>query len=316
MPVSRIAVIGSSNIDLVMKMERLPRPGETVTDAVFLQTYGGKGANQAVAAARAGGNVWLVNCVGDDEMTPRMLESFARDGIHMDYVFKENGCSSGTALVMIGEAGTNYLSVAPGANYLLDPPRIDRAAPLFQQASVCLFQYEIPPITLAYALEKARAAGSLVILNLAPARPLPRESFRAVDILVVNEGEAEFLSGVSVATEGGPERAAEALAALGPRTVIITMGSEGALVTSGILQKRVPSFSVPVVDTTGAGDTFCGALAVALAERSDLETALRFAAAAAALSGTRLGAQPSIPTRLQIDEFLRARATPHGDIVA
>lgn len=300
-----IAVVGSSNIDFVMKMDRLPRVGETITDAVFLQTYGGKGANQAVAAARAGGDVWFVNCVGDDALTPGMLDSFAFAGIRTEYVFRETGCSSGIALVMAGKDGTNYLSVAPGANYRLDPNRIDRAAPVFRGASVVLFQYEIPASTLVYAIGKAHVSGARVLLNFAPARPLPVGCFRQVDILVVNEIEAKFLSGIPVDGAAKWAEAAEALQALGPAMVIITLGSEVAFVATDALRKHFPSFPVEVVDTTAAGDVYCGALAVALAEEAALETAARFAGAAAALSVTRMGAQPSIPMRQEIDAFLR-----------
>jgi len=302
-----IAVVGSSNIDFIMKMERLPRAGETITDAVFLQTFGGKGANQAVAAARAGGDVWFVNCVGDDALTPRMLEALGRDGIHTEFVFRENGCSSGTALVMIGEQGANYLSVAPGANYLLDPGRIDRAARLFRRDMVFLFQYEIPAATLSYAIAKAKAAEARVILNFAPARAFSAECFRQVDVLVVNELEAKFLSGVQISGKDDAANAASALLALGAAAVVITLGSQGAYAAAGALRRHIPPFPVAVVDTTAAGDTFCGALAVALAEGLSQEHALRFASAAAALSVTRMGAQPSIPLRAEIEEFLRAR---------
>lgn len=300
----RIAVVGSSNIDFVMRMSRLPRIGETVTDATFLQAFGGKGANQAVAAARAGGDVWFVNCVGDDAMTPRMLESLAGDGIHMDYVFRETGCPSGTALVMIGEDGANYLSVAPGANYRLGTGHIDAAVPLFHEAALALFQCEVLPQTLIHALHAARRARCRTLLNYAPARPLPAEALRQVGILVVNETEAEYLSGVAVATGAEAARAGERLVRLGPDTVVVTLGARGAWVTSAGLERLVPAFPVRVVDTTAAGDTFCGALAVALGEGRELEDSLRFAAAAAALCVTRLGAQPSIPRRGDIDALL------------
>jgi ribokinase len=303
---SAVAVIGSSNIDFIMKMSRLPRVGESVTDAAFMQTYGGKGANQAVAAARAGGDTWFVNCVGDDELTPRMVENYRGDGIHTEFVFRAQGVSSGTALVMIGEKGTNYLSVAPGANYRLTPAHIEKAAPVLEKCAVALFQYEIPRETLVFAIRRAKQAGAAVIFNCAPAREFPREALVEVDILVVNEPEAELLSGMPVTDAAQAAAAADALAALGAGTAIVTLGAQGAWISSPGLRGPVPAFTVDVVDTTAAGDTFCGALAVGLAEEMPLARALRFASAAAALSVTKMGAQPSIPRRAEIEAFLEA----------
>jgi ribokinase len=302
-----IAVIGSSNIDFTMKMARLPRLGECVTDAVFMQTYGGKGANQAVAAARAGGETWFVNCVGNDELAPRMVENFRRDGIHTDFVFRAEGTPSGTALVMIGEQGANYLSVAPGANYRLTPAHIELAMPTLARCAVVLFQYEIPTETLVAAMRRARQSGATVILNFAPAREFPRESLRDADIIVVNEPEAEFLAAMPVGDALQAAAAADALLDLGVRAAVITLGSRGAWVASKDLRGPIPPFGVEVVDTTAAGDTFCGALAVGLAERMPLDRALRFASAAAALTVTKMGAQPSIPRRAEIEDFLRGR---------
>jgi len=299
---SRIAVVGSSNIDFVMKLTRLPQVGETMTDAVFMQTYGGKGANQATAAARAGGEVWFVNCVGTDGLTRQMLEGFRRDGIHTEYICEVDGCSSGAALVMIGEEGHNYLAVAPGANYSLGRSHIDRAAGLFDEKCIALFQNEITPDTLLYGLARAKEGRAKVMLNFAPVRPLPEDPLRLVSILVVNKSEAEQLTGREILDEG--ETVCHMLRDRGPEVVVITLGERGGWVSSRELTERVPPFRVTPVDTTGAGDTFCGALAVAVGEGKDLRVALRFASAAAALSVTRTGAQPSIPVRSEIDSFL------------
>jgi ribokinase len=299
---SRIVVIGSSNIDFIMKMPRLPGVGESITEAVFMQTFGGKGANQATAAARAGGEVWFVNCVGDDELTNRMIEGFQRDRIHTDFVFKQKSCLSGTALVMIGENGENYLAVAPGANNLLDRSHIDPVMNLLSESCVAMFQNEIKPETLLYGLKRAKRSGATVLLNFAPVRPLPTDPLKSVDILVVNRTEAEQLSGKTILDNG--KAAAEMLLSRGPKMVIITLGADGAWVSTLKFKRRIGVFSVGVVDTTAAGDTFCGALSVALTESKALEQALRFASAAAALSVTKMGAQPSIPTRLEIDAFL------------
>jgi ribokinase len=303
----KITVAGSANIDFAMKMAHLPRAGETVTDAVFLQTYGGKGANQAIAAARAGGDVWFVACVGRESLADEMVDGFRRDGIHTDFVFREEGCASGTALIMSGEAGQNYLSVAPGANYRLGSPRIDAAAAAFEGSAMVLVQNEIPRATLVRAIAEAAARGVPVMLNLAPVRERDPELLRAAQVLVVNEGEAGLLTGIEPSNAEQAAEAADQLRRMGPAAVVITLGPGGCWVSSHDLRGLLPAFPVDVVDTTGAGDTFCGALAVSLAEGQPLSGALRFASAAAALSVTVLGAQPSIPGRARIESFLRER---------
>jgi ribokinase len=305
--VKKIVVIGSSNIDFIMKMPRLPKVGETITDAVFMQTFGGKGANQAVGAARAGGNVYFVNCVGDDDITPVMLEQYKRDGINTGFVFKETNISSGTALVMIGEQGANYLSVAPGANYKLSPAYIDKAADLIKEAGIILLQYEIPTNTLKYTLDFCEKHGKKVLWNFAPARDFEKEYLKKVSILVVNETEAEILSGIAINNEASVIIAAKELANLGCGTVIITLGIRGSFIYSSEGEEWVPAFKVEAVDTTAAGDIYCGCLAVALVEGKTLSESVKFAGAAAAISVTRLGAQPSAPSRTEIDSFLKAR---------
>jgi ribokinase len=301
---SEIAVIGSSNVDLIMKMERLPRLGETVTDAKFMQTFGGKGANQAVGAARAGGNIYFVNCVGDDAYGDLIVENLRRDGIHVEYVFRERGTASGTALVMVGASGENYISVAPGANYRLDRAYIDRARPLIEAAALIVLQYEILPDTLRYVIDLAEQAGCRVMLNLAPARPLEDEYIAKLHILTVNELEAAFLCGHPVGTEAQVVQAVGELRAKGPQIVILTLGANGCYVASENVREKVSAYRIQAVDTTAAGDVFCGSLAVALVEGKPLLEAMRFASAAAALSVTRLGAQPSAPTRREIEEFM------------
>ncbi len=303
---NRIVVIGSSNVDFIMKMDHLPAVGETVTDAVFVQTYGGKGANQAVSAARAGGDVWLVNCVGDDPFAALVRENLRQAGVHVEYVFEEAGIASGAALVMIGGAGRNYLSVAPGANYRLTPAMLQPLKPLIQSAALVMVQYEVLPETLLSAIDLAVEAGKPVLFNLAPARPLAGDALAKVDTLVVNEVEAQSLCGFAIE---GPEEAARAAAALlarGCRNAIVTLGVEGAYVAAPGLRAHVPAFPVEAVDTTAAGDVFCGSLAVALVEGRPLLEAVHFASAASAICVTRLGAQPSAPDRAEIDAFLAA----------
>jgi ribokinase len=297
----KVLVVGSSNIDLIMKMARLPRRGETVTDATFVRAFGGKGANQAVGAARAGGDVAFVGCVGDDGYAEEVIASLEADGIDARFVFRERGVSSGTALIMVGAGGDNYLAVAPGANYRLSPAHVDRARGALEEAAVVMAQCEIPPETLDHVIDLAARLGKPMMLNLAPAREVADTSLRRLAWLAVNETEAEFLTGLSVRTEGDAETAAETLRARGPRTVVLTLGERGAWVSSEEHRGLVSAFAVEATDTTAAGDVHCGALAVALVEGRPLREAVRFANAAAALSVTRLGAQPSAPRRPEID---------------
>jgi ribokinase len=301
---NKIVVIGSSNVDLLMKMDHLPEKGETVTDAEFFQVYGGKGANQAVAAARAGGNVAFVNCVGEDAYTPQMVQNYKNDGIDTRFVFQEKGIASGHALIMIGGHGMNYLSVAPGANYKLTPAKIDGALPVIDEAAMIVMQYEIPEETIKYVIDLANRKNIPVLWNCAPARAFDLSYIPKINILVLNEVEAGFLAEMPVEMEADAEKAAQKLVDRGVEKVIITLGSKGAFVVTKTEKVGVPAFKVEAVDTTAAGDTFCGALAVALVEGKPLKEALQFASAAAAISVTRIGAQPSAPTRKEIDEFL------------
>jgi ribokinase len=301
---NKIVVIGSSNVDLLMKMDHLPEKGETVTDAEFFQVYGGKGANQAVAAARAGGNVAFVNCVGEDAYTPQMVQNYKNDGIDTRFVFHEKGIASGHALIMIGGAGMNYLSVAPGANYKLIPAKIDEAMPVIEEAAMIVMQYEITQETIQYVIDIANQKSIPVMWNCAPARAFDMTYIPKINILVLNEVEAGFLAGMPVESEADAEKAANVLIDTGVEKVIITLGSKGAFVLTKTEKVSVPAFKVEAVDTTAAGDTFCGAYAVALVEGKSLKESLRFASAAAAISVTRMGAQPSAPTRSEIDAFL------------
>ncbi|HEX9188945.1 MAG TPA: ribokinase [Vicinamibacteria bacterium] len=300
----RVVVVGSSNVDLVMKLPRLPKVGETVTDGVFAQVFGGKGANQAVGAARAGGDVAFVGCVGDDAYGGQVIESLRADGIDTRFVFEEESVATGTALIMVGGEGHNCISVAPGANYRLTPRHVDRAREALAGAAVVGTQCEIPPDTLDRVIALGAELGKPVLLNLAPARAVSDASLARLAVLAVNETEAEFLTGLPVASEADVEKVAGALRAKGARTVVLTLGARGAFVAGDGVKALVPGFPVEAVDTTAAGDVHCGALAVALVEGRPLLEAVRFANAAAAISVTRLGAQPSAPTRAEIDELL------------
>lgn len=301
-----IVVIGSSNIDLIMKMERLPASGETVTDAEYLQVYGGKGANQAVAAAKAGGNVAFVNCVGEDANTPKMVQNYKDVGMDTRCVFKEKEIASGHALIMIDKDGNNCISVAPGANYRLSPEKIDKALHVIEDAAVIVMQYEIQEETITHVIDIANGKDIPVLLNFAPARKFEESYISKVSILVLNEIEAGFLAGMEVHNESDAENAAQKLISRGVEKVIITLGSQGAFVMTRDEKVRVPAFEVDAVDTTAAGDTFCGTYAVAMVEGKSHEQCLRFASAAAAISVTRMGAQPSTPLRKEIDEFINS----------
>ena len=301
---SDVVVVGSSNIDLIMKMDRIPRVGETVSDATFVQTFGGKGANQAVAAARAGGRVAFVGCVGDDAYGVQVRENLTRDGIDTRFVFSEAGVASGTALIMIGGDGDNCISVAPGANYRLTPAHVERAREAIAGAACVVTQCEILPETLAHVVSLASSLGKPVLLNLAPARAIADATLAQLACLAVNETEAEFLTGRPVASDEEVAAAAAALLARGPKTVLLTLGARGAYVAAQGVRALVPGFSVAAVDTTAAGDVHCGAFAVATVEGRPLLEAVRFANAAAALSVTRLGAQPSAPRRAEVDARL------------
>jgi ribokinase len=299
-----IVVVGSSNVDLVMKMPRLPRLGETVTDGTFAQVFGGKGANQAVGAARAGGRVAFVSCVGDDAYGPQVVDNLKRDGVDTRFVFAEAGVATGTALIMVGGGGENYLSVAPGANYRLTPEHVDRAREAIASAACVVTQCEILPETLAHVVELAARLGKPVILNLAPARAVGDETLARLAVLAVNESEAEFLTGRPVVSDSEIEAAATTLLARGPRTVLLTLGARGVYLATRAGRRVVPAFPVDPVDTTAAGDVHCGSFAVALVEGRPLAEAVRFANAAAAVSVTRLGAQPSAPGRAEIEALL------------
>lgn len=300
-----IVVVGSSNVDLIMKMARLPKRGETVTEGVFLQTFGGKGANQAVAAARAGGRVALVSCVGDDPYGAAIVENLQAAKIDTEFVCAETGVASGTALIMIGDDGDNCIAVAPGANYRLGRDHADRARGRIAAAAMIVMQCEIPGETLEYVIELADESRRPTMLNLAPARRLSESCLRKLTYLILNESEAEFLCGFAVDSRDKAIQAGQAIRRLGPQTVLLTLGAEGACVCHGESLFHVPAFPVQPVDATAAGDTFCGSLAVALLEGKELEASVRFANAAAALAVTRLGAQPSIPQRGEIERFLQ-----------
>jgi ribokinase len=302
----RILVVGSSNTDMIIKMERIPKPGETIIGGKFASAAGGKGANQAVGAARAGGAVTLVARVGQDMFGDNAIAGLIADGINVDYVVRDRTSPSGVALIFVGQNGENSIAVASGANARLTPADVRKAKSAFRKASVLLLQLETPLDTVQAAAELAAATGVRVILNPAPARPMPDKLLRRVYLLTPNETEAELLTGIAVDNLDSAAKAAGALLARGAQNVIITMGARGALVAGADLGQFIPAFKVKPVDTTAAGDIFNGALALGLAEGRSLLEAARFASAAAAISVTRMGAQSSAPTRREIEHMLAA----------
>jgi ribokinase len=301
-----IVVVGSSNTDMIIQLARIPKPGETILGGEFTSAAGGKGANQAVGAARAGGSVTFIARVGEDIFGEQAIAGFRKDGINVKFVIADKTAPSGVALIFVAKDGENSIAVASGANAKLTPADVKRAAKVIRAAAVLVAQLETPLETVQAAAEIAAKAGVKFILNPAPARPLPDALLKLVSILTPNETEAEILTGIKVNDEATAAKAADNLLARGVQTVILTLGSRGAFIADASRKQLVRGFKVKAVDTTAAGDTFNGALAVAVAEGQPLPTAVRFANAAAAISVTRLGAQPSAPTRREIEAFSNA----------
>ena len=301
----RIVVIGSSNTDMVIKLDSIPRPGETLLGGEFLTAAGGKGANQAVSAARSGGNVTFVARVGCDVFGDQAIDGFRRDRINVDYITRDRQTLSGVALIFVGKGGENSIAVAGGANTRLSRAHVRKAREAIAASDAVLMQLETPLETVLEAARIAHRANVRVILNPAPACRLSAELLRLVSILTPNESEAEFLSGIRVRDQSSAARAADRLLARGLRTVIITLGANGALVATRDSKQLLPGIRVKAVDCTAAGDVFNGALAVAISEGKSLFDAVRFANAAAAISVTRPGAQPSAPQRKEIDAFFK-----------
>jgi len=302
----KIVVVGSSNTDLIIKVPEIPRPGETLLGGEFMTFPGGKGANQAVAAARAGGEVVFIAAVGDDAYGEEAIRGYKADQINTEEIKICKGIPSGIAMITVSQKGENAITVASGANAELRPEDLEEAEEAFQEADFLLIQLETPLLTVQKAVELCNDLNTKVILNPAPAAELGDEILQKVHIITPNETEAERLTGIVVNDEPSAEAAAGILHKRGVETVVITMGSQGAYVShreSGI-RKMIPGFSVQAVDTTAAGDVFNGQLAVSLADGMDLERAVLEAHGAAALSVQNLGAQSSIPRREETRYFI------------
>ena len=307
-----IIVVGSSNTDMIIQLDRIPRPGETILGGEFTSAAGGKGANQAVGAARAGGQVTFIARVGQDMFGDQAVAGFIKEGINTDHVLRDKSRPSGVAMIFVAKDGENSIAVAGGANGELSPTDVGKAKNLFASAGMLVMQLETPLATVQAAADLAARAGVRVILNPAPARTLPDKLLKKVSIITPNETEAELLTGIKVDSEAAASKAADKLLSRGVKTVIITLGSRGAFVAGEGVRKLVPGFKVKAVDTTAAGDVFNGALAVALGEGRPVIEAVQFANAAAAISVTRLGAQPSAPARKEIELLMTGAKTTKG----
>jgi ribokinase len=300
----KIVVVGSTNVDMVVQAPRIPRPGETVLGGEFTLTPGGKGANQAVAAARLGAEVTFVARVGADSFGTAALEQFRGEGIVTDYVTADAEAAHGVALILVDASGENAIAVAPGANRRLTAEDVQRAEPAFAACDGVLLQLEVPLEAVERAVSLAKQHGKTVLLNPAPYTALPDAILSHVDILTPNETEAEMLLGGGEAGLGGIAQTAEELLRRGVGCVVVTLGKEGIFVVTPDEQYHVGGRKVKVVDTTAAGDAFSGAIAVAVAEGRAFREAVRFAVTASALTVTRLGAQASLPTRAEVEALL------------
>ena len=296
----KILVVGSSNTDMVIKTRKFPSPGETILGGRFFMNPGGKGANQAVAAKRLGGMVSFVGKIGDDIFGKQAMQLLEDEGIHVDFVATDFENPSGVALITVDAKGENSIVVAPGSNGTLSPSDFDQAFAELEDSEIVLLQLEIPIPTVTYIAEVASKKGKKVILNPAPADQLPDELFKNIYLISPNESEAELLTGVRATNAKTAEKAALILRDKGVKAVIITMGSAGAFILSDEFTGMVEAPHVDAVDTTAAGDTFNGALVVALSENHPLHEAVEFACRAASISVTRIGAQTSIPFRKEL----------------
>ena len=303
MPKQNILVIGSSNTDMVIRTEHLPLPGETVIGGTFFMNPGGKGANQAVAVARLGGQVAFVCKTGSDIFGHQAQQLFSEEGIDSSYVFSDTKNPSGVALITVDTHAENCIVVAPGANAHLTVADLKHSARAVEKADIVLLQLEIPMETVEEAAVMAGRLGKKVVLNPAPASKLSPRLLESLYVITPNETEAEMISGIHIVDGASAEAAARKIASMGVPNVIVTLGTRGALVFDGTDCEIVPACKVQAVDTTAAGDVFNGALVVALAEGRSLTEAARFACKASAISVTRVGAQSSVPYRTEVDIF-------------
>jgi ribokinase len=300
-----IVVVGSANTDMVVKSSRIPGPGETVIGGEFLMAAGGKGANQAVAAARLGAHVTFVACLGDDVFGDQAIAGYEREGIDVSLIVRSAEAASGVALIIVDARGENSIAVASGANARLLPADVDCAADQIARADALLVQLEVPMPAVRRAIELAYAAGVPVILNPAPAQEMDVDLLQTVDVATPNEHEIKVVVG-----RHDQDAAVSAMLDAGTQTVLVTLGKEGVLWATDNTRTQIPAFRVKALDTTAAGDAFNGGLACALGEGKPMADAIQYANAVAALSVTRMGAQPSLPVAQEVAAFLAQNSTP------
>ena len=296
----KIIVIGSSNVDMVVRTSHLPAPGETILGGEFFMNQGGKGANQAVAIKRLGGNLIFMATLGNDVLGRQSVGYFKKEGIDTRYIALDEDSASGVALISVDDHAENSIVVASGANMLLNEQDVDKMLEEMCEGDILLMQLEIPLQTVEYAARKAFGKGVKVVLNPAPARSLPKELFRHLYMVTPNRIEAEMLTGIKIANDADVEKVAEEICAMGVKNVIITLGSKGCLIREEGVSYRIDAFKVEPIDTTAAGDTFNGALCVGLSEGMDLKQAAVMASKASSIAVTRMGAQSSIPYREEL----------------
>ena len=298
---SNILVVGSLNADLVVRAPRFPQPGETISGEDLQVIPGGKGANQAVAASRLGANVSMLGRVGKDNFGDFLLNNLKSNNVDSTLVQRDDA-STGTATIIVDENGQNSIVLSAGANGKVSSLDVDRAS--FSTFDLLLLQLEIPTPTVLSATKHAKENNVRVILNPAPAKEIPDELISLADIIIPNETELSLLTDQTVTDTSSAEEAAKLLLERGPQTVIVTLGSKGALIVTKTFTQHIPSFKVDVVDTTAAGDAFIGGFATALLENKSLEEAVKYGCACGALATTKFGAQPSLPTREKVEKFI------------
>ncbi|MGE6097887.1 ribokinase [Aeromonas salmonicida] len=304
---NRLVVLGSVNADHVLRVPHFPRPGETLTGHSYQVVPGGKGANQAVAAARLGAPVSFIARIGDDAIGQQMRQGFEQDGIDVSAVELDETLPTGIAIIYVSDEGENSIGISAEANGALSPAMVKRHEAMIADAHTLLLQLEVPLESVFEAAKLARSHGTRVVLNPAPARPLPAELLALVDLITPNQTEAELLTGVKVSDDASAAQAADRFHQMGISDVMITLGSQGVYCSNARQQQLIPGFRVEAVDTTAAGDTFNGALLAAELAGADFNAAVRFAHGAAALSVTKFGAQSSIPGKREVDAFLLAQ---------
>ena len=305
---ANIIVVGSLNADLVVRTPRFPQPGETISGEDLQIIPGGKGANQAVAAARQGTPTAMVGRVGRDSFGPDLINNLKQNGVDTERVQTDPESATGTAIIIVDTNGQNSIVLSPGGNGKVTPADVEEIP--FSEATLLLLQLEIPVEAVLAAARRAKENGLRVLLNPAPARALPDELLALPDFLVPNESELSLLSGLPVNDLPSAENAAKTLLERGIQTVIVTLGANGALIVNKELTKHIPSFTVDVVDTTAAGDAFIGGFASALLQNKSLEEAVRYGCACGALAATKFGAQPSLPTKEDVETFLHEFPAP------